>query len=298
MTDTSFCSQIARSHDVSLAGTATEATDWLLIEDPSPWGHDAVADADWFPDVQATLTAWEEALPQVRVQLIRRGIKQWDTPGYIRCVAIRTGHAPVVRTWALDAYADLEALDVPAALRSPSSEAIEAPIEEPLILTCTNGRRDACCAKWGRPVAQSVADLHPAGAWQTSHLGGHRFAPTVLVLPSGVQYGWLAAEDMPDVVEAHRNGTMYDLDRVRGRVFQPRPVQAACLALRRRLHLRAIDVVRGTCLSDTPPWRVRVRTSDRIETAHVRRVERDAAFRHSCRTDETTPCVEWAVTWM
>lgn len=291
----SFCSELARSHDVSPVGTATEVAHWLLIEDPSPWGEQAVEDADWFSDVQRTLGRWQEKVPDLRVQLIRRAIGARDTAGQIRCVAVRAGPEPAMQRWTLDTYRDLAALDVPGALRA------DAVVDDlgPLLLTCVNGQRDACCAKWGRPVAEAAMEADPAAAWQTSHLGGHRFAPTALVLPHGTHYGWLRPDDVPDLLTAHRQGTLYDLDRMRGQVHQPRPVQAACLAFRQRHDITALGAVQGVAVGtgDDGAWTVRVQADGQGHTAHVHQDERAVAFPHSCGSDETKADVAWRVTW-
>jgi hypothetical protein len=291
----SFCSELARSHDVSPVGTATEAAHWLLIEDPSPWGAEAVEDADWFSDVQRTLGRWQEAVPDLRIQLIRRALGTRDTAGQIRCVAVRAGPDSAMHRWTLDTYRGLVALDVPAALRSSDAEEDFAP----LLLTCVNGQRDACCAKWGRPVAEAATAADPEGTWQTSHLGGHRFAPTALVLPHGTHYGWLRPDDVPDLIEAHRDGQLYDLDRVRGHVHQPRPVQAACLTLRRRLGMTDLGAVQGEALTEEGDgsWTVKVVADGQGHTARVHREERAVAFPHSCGSDETKADVAWRVTW-
>lgn len=289
-----FCSTLARSHDVSPVGTATEAVHWFLIEDTTPWGERAVEEAEWYPDVQESIAQWKEAVPDLRVQLIRRSLTTWDTPGQIRCIAVRAGPQPIVRDWSLDAYEDIAALAVPDAFRASSTKADPAP----LVLTCVNGRRDACCAKWGRPVAQAAADVAPTAAWQTSHLGGHRFAPTALVLPHGTHYGWLRPDDMPDLLMAHRQGQLYALDRVRGAVHQSRPVQAACLMLRKRLGCAELKAVRGTMQEEGDEhWTVRVHAEGETWTAHVRQEQQDATFPHSCGDDEAKPDVAWRVTW-
>ena len=288
-----FCSQLARSHDVSPAGTATEAEHWLLIEDPSPWGAYAVEEAEWFPVVQEALSGWKNRVPTLRIQLIRRGLRTWDTTGQIRCFAVRAGPRPVVRRWTLDAYDEIAGLNVPDALLSPTPVGAA-----PVVLTCANGRRDACCAKWGRPVAQSAADAAPDAAWQTSHLGGHRFAPTAVVLPHGTHYAWLRPDDMADLIAAHRKGRLYALNRVRGQVHQPRPVQAACLSLRQSLGLRDDDAVRGRVVErGDEHWTVRVEGEGHSRRAYVRREQRAAAFPHSCGSDETKPDLAWTVTW-
>ena len=59
---------------------------------------------------------------------------------------------------------------------------------------CTNGRRDRCCALLGRPLAAEIVAAGHSEVWEVTHLGGHRFSPTMLVLPHGYAYGRLTAE--------------------------------------------------------------------------------------------------------
>lgn len=292
--NTPFCSQLARATTNDMAGTATEAAHWLLIEDPSPWGRNAVEDAAWYPEIAATAEQWRTDVPDLRIQLIRRQLTTWDVRGTIRCFVVRAGIDPVVHAHRVSHYADLTALDVPQLLRRGPATLPEAP----LVLTCTNGRRDACCAKWGRPVAAAAHKAHSNGAWQTSHLGGHRFAPTALVLPSGMHYGWLDAKAMPTVVAAHQARQVYDLAHCRGRVTQPRPVQAACIALRRRLSSTALHDGEGQILSHPHEnmWRVRVTMEGAPHHARVE-AEPGPSFRHSCRSDAPKASTVWAVVW-
>jgi hypothetical protein len=59
------------------------------------------------------------------------------------------------------------------------------------VLVCTHGRRDVCCGSAGTDLALRLAAGGPppgVTTWRTSHTGGHRFAPTVIVLPQGT--GW------------------------------------------------------------------------------------------------------------
>jgi hypothetical protein len=102
-----------------------------------------------------------------------------------------------------------------------------------LALVCTNGKRDQCCALRGRPVAAALAE---AGwdTWECSHLGGHRFAATLLVLPTGDMFGWLDAASAIDVLRRFDAGQL-DLSHHRGRAGQPAHVQAALHAAAVRL---------------------------------------------------------------
>lgn len=90
-----------------------------------------------------------------------------------------------------------------AALQSLlDAAASESADEQPDItdlLVCTHGRRDVCCGSQGTDLAlRLAAEGPPPGVafWRTSHTGGHRFAPTFLVLPQGT--GWAFAD--PDLV--------------------------------------------------------------------------------------------------
>jgi len=75
-------------------------------------------------------------------------------------------------------------------LRDPEDEAGEpAP---GAFLVCTHGSRDLCCGSLGPRLADL---LREAGeVWEVSHLGGHRFSPTMWHLPSWRVFGRLPLE--------------------------------------------------------------------------------------------------------
>lgn len=117
----------------------------------------------------------------------------------------------------------------PASLPTPPHW---APYEgEPLALVCTNGKRDRCCALLGRPLASELA-ASGAEVWEITHIGGHRFSPTLLVLPYGYAYGRATAHSVKEVLASARRGRIA-VDGARGRSAWDRPGQAADLAVRR-----------------------------------------------------------------
>jgi (2Fe-2S) ferredoxin len=130
-------------------------------------------------------------------------------------------------------------LDPQLWLDSGDGEAFDGP----LILVCTHGTRDACCAKWGRAVFQAFEALEPDRVRQSSHLTGHRFAPVVAVLPQGVVYGRVQPGDAAAILESARKNQIWDLDRFRGRSCDPAPVQAAEKLLRRKLGELGLDAL-------------------------------------------------------
>lgn len=115
-----------------------------------------------------------------------------------------------------------------------------ARVTEPLLLVCTHGRRDRCCALDGRALVGAVTSGCPGIAryvWESTHLGGHRFAPTALVLPTGYLYGRLDPATAIDVHKAAAHGEMEPL-LCRGRSTWPAEGQVAELAVRRATGLR------------------------------------------------------------
>src|SRR5690606_34984982 len=103
---------------------------------------------------------------------------------------------------------------------------------DPLALVCTNGKRDRCCALLGRPLAAELAASGVEGVWEVTHLGGHRFSPTVLVLPYGYAYGRAEAHAVKEVLHGAQEGRIV-VEGCRGASAWERPGQAAELAVRR-----------------------------------------------------------------
>ena len=110
---------------------------------------------------------------------------------------------------------------------------------EPLFLVCTNGKRDRCCASLGMPVYKRFAELAPEQTWQTTHLGGHRFAATLQVLPDAVCYGRVGVDDVEEIIAAQQSQRLL-VERLRGRTALPAEAQAAEYYLRREAGLTRI----------------------------------------------------------
>jgi hypothetical protein len=61
------------------------------------------------------------------------------------------------------------------------------------LLVCAHGRRDVCCGSLGTELALQLGagESRPGTRlWRTSHTGGHRFAPTFIVLPQGTAWAF------------------------------------------------------------------------------------------------------------
>jgi hypothetical protein len=244
------CSELARALGEPFAGTASEALAFLVVEQPGPWGRDAVRQSHLDPAVGSALADRSAELP-VTVLLARRVGHHADhhvRPAPRQVWAAWTGGPSGAGAWlehaVVDDVAPLLDLDL-AALAEGRSPGLGAPVRDDpgLVLVCTNSRRDTCCALAGRPAAERLAARLPGRVWESSHLGGHRFAPTVLRLPTGWVFGSSRAEAM-------------DVATCRGRTALPRAAQAAELAVLRRrgqvqpVPLGAREVAPGRWLVD------------------------------------------------
>jgi Sucrase/ferredoxin-like len=112
----------------------------------------------------------------------------------------------------------------------------------------TNGSRDRCCAAKGRDLAAQLHyDIDGAGSDEASvveisHLGGHRFAPTMLVLPWGYAYGRLDLDTAANIAYAAQDGLVHP-SQLRGRADLAPAAQVADAIWRTELGPAPIDAV-------------------------------------------------------
>lgn len=237
------CALRAQLRGEQLLGTAFIADRLLLVEQPGPWGYDGLRSSRFDPHVAAALERRARA-EGLRVQAIRPPGR--SRPGAQRRWAIvdcRDGRESL--RWGTFAV-DAELLEL--ALDGSSGH----PDPEPLYLVCTHGKHDTCCASRGRPVAAAIQRTRPGRVFESTHLGGHRFAANVLVLPTGLLYGRVLPVAVPELV------TAADADEVltallRGRVGLAPAAQAALAFAYEHLALRsrtAVHVVSAAAVVD------------------------------------------------
>jgi len=228
-----FCSQISLSAGEPLAGSAVANTDrWIAIEHPVAWGPIGLEDSALPEAVLTLLGDLARRFPRLRVQLVRpeRARERQST----RVWFAECGDQPALYALELpnlEAFGQL-ALDAWLRGEGPPPGARES---QPLYLVCVHGKRDRCCALLGLPVYRALAGLVGERVLQTTHLGGHRFAATLLTLPAGICYGRVLPDEAAPLVAATEAARLHDLSRVRGRVAYGSEAQAAEVTLRERL---------------------------------------------------------------
>ncbi len=200
---------------------------WLLVEHPGPWAAEPTETS--LPGPVGALV-WFAASLGIRVQMIRRPGRRRASDARSIFVGWTAGGEPWLRRGELSAAGaaagaaptELDLKELAAGIAPAFGE----PVSEPVFLVCAHGRRSACCARFGAPLAAALAAQHPGQVWETTHVGGHRFAANLVILPHGLYYGPVGVDTATAAIGAYQRGTITP-ERYRGRAGQPKPTQEA-----------------------------------------------------------------------
>jgi len=156
----------------------------------------------------------------IRVQLIREPGSRRVSGGVF--AGWTAGSEPWLRRGSSGA---LDGLDLKE-LAAGNVVAFGSAVTEPVFLVCAHAQRNACCARFGGPLVQALTARYPGQVFQTTHVGGHRFAANLVILPHGLYYGPVGVPEATAAIGAYQRGAVTP-GRYRGRAGQPRPTQQA-----------------------------------------------------------------------
>ena len=227
-TPAAFCSD---AEVESLPGTAKPGSTYVLFEWPHAWTHDVLDGG----------TLGEEFTEKLTVHLA-----QYDASLLLIRHPTREGRQiddhHVYLVFAEDETTEVMHVDGPDALleldlSGPGKNAAMGAVArtKPLLLVCTHAKRDRCCAVKGRSMINQLVKKYPFGkgndvVWETSHIKGHRFAPTMLLMPWAYSFGRMTFEATDAMLEAALRGE-YFVPGNRGRGTLSAPAQAAEVAV-------------------------------------------------------------------
>lgn len=193
LTDDYRCAPWTVGQGFDPIGSATEFARLVTVELPLPW-LPAIEDMEWIASVDRPKgTRLQAIVPEVG----RTGgavlLTRWER------------HGATFRgiDWLVPAEDVPEALDVLVSGADPEAHDADASVSEapPEVLICSHGARDRCCGGPGTRLTMEVrAALSDVRVRRTSHLGGHRYAPTALSLPDGRMWAFLDAEALVGIV--------------------------------------------------------------------------------------------------
>ncbi|HXV33497.1 MAG TPA: sucrase ferredoxin [Gaiellaceae bacterium] len=253
-----FCAAVSTANDEPLAATASRIDSWILLEYRGMWDRDVLGASLLSDRFKAHVREQLQALAPSRLLFVKKPERRATGRRHVYFGSSRVGEE---RLYGLevDHLEDLVDFDFAAALAAGEPPGV--PVTDPLLVVCTHGKRDRCCAKNGRPVYDALRRETDSGhVWQSTHVGGDRFAGNVVVFPQALYYGRVEPEAAPGLLAAHAAGRI-DLDRYRGRAAYTFPSQAAEHAVREAEGLLGIDdlaLVRCRRAGEDV-WRVRFR---------------------------------------
>jgi hypothetical protein len=250
-----FCADLCQVAMEPRHGTAPPAARaWLLVAHPGPWPA-----YGWPDDVAPLMTA--AVRHGVRPQLIRRMTDRRRRAGpaddaYLAYTAwTAPGEAWLARRTIDDPQAAAN-IDL-AALGRGEPTAADERVHDMLLLVCTHGMRDVCCAVKGRPLASALAARHPGAVWEVTHVGGDRYAGNLVCLPFGTYFGGLDTSAAADVAAACLRGEV-SLPYYRGRAGLTAAAQSAEYYARAATGVQGVDDVRVLAEGSRPDGVVQV----------------------------------------
>ncbi|MBC2682174.1 sucrase ferredoxin [Corynebacterium sp. 4HC-13] len=234
-----------------LAGTAKPGHIVLALEYPRGWGHDILDGEALGNELAGKIKAFLKA-HNAQLQFIRKpGREGQHHAENTRSVlfinwsqGVTSSTHPIAERMLVDGPESILELDLSQPGNTPGAERVD----HPLLLICTHGKRDRCCAVRGRPLATALsAQYGDEQVWESSHTKGHRFAPSMLLLPSNYSYGRITISSASEMLEAARQGELW-LQGNRGRGIYDAPGQVAEITVARRLQREAGEPVKESAL--------------------------------------------------
>ena len=213
------CSDQSLARNDPMYGTASAGSSWMLLELCGAWGHSAFlqSPASIDPQLGRAIVRRVEAAG-MRIAAIRRHGRRPTTPRWRWFVAQSGVGSEALYSGEADDPRDYLHLALDGTDGTLSTD--------PLVAVCAHGKHDQCCAVRGRGATAAIAAEYPEITWECSHLGGDRFAATMLVLPEGLCYGRVDSTESADLIRLYLDGRL-DNRFLRGRTSLPHAVQAA-----------------------------------------------------------------------
>lgn len=194
-----FCSAASRYFKEAIQGTAANYSGFILLEhyDPFP---EKVSQAHFD---QQFIAGLQELAKRKNAKLLLVRNKKSNTQIcnllYVDCLQQRYLRLDAQRT-------NIAAVRLESLIEQPGV----AWQTDPFFVVCTNGKKDKCCAKFGFPVFKFIENHDkPVKVFESSHVGGDRFAANVVCMPSGVYYGRVMVEDVDPILEAMERKEIY-----------------------------------------------------------------------------------------
>lgn len=207
---------------------------WILLEYNDSWEEKAFNTCKIDSEVKNHIRAFAGTEPKSRIQLIKNPNNHDGANIRLYVVITRPGETNLYE-FTLSSYEDILDIDFEKSLKE------KTPITKYLILICTHGSYDECCSKYGLEIFNHLNGIQSDyEIWQTTHVGGHRFAANIVILPDGIFYGRVNPDNIDSIIETHSKNNL-KLNTLRGICTNDPDVQAADYLLRKQKGVTGIN---------------------------------------------------------
>lgn len=217
-----YCAGISQAMGENPVGTAGVQSHYLLVEVPMPWA-DKITESGKFP------VGINDVLKKCMAQGLQfRFLAIWSEfnsppPGHTRVIEYRQPAGEMVPFTKREYLVPTEQVSdlAETLLTSGNADRFRSWLQPDEgirdILVCTHGSHDLCCGKYGYPIYRELGEVYASSpdtklrAWRVSHIGGHRFAPTLIDFPEGRFWAHVTSEALDAIVR--REGAAADIIR-------------------------------------------------------------------------------------
>ncbi|HEY7197089.1 MAG TPA: sucrase ferredoxin [Gaiellaceae bacterium] len=272
-----LCAELSLANAEPLSATASRIDHWVLIEYRGLWNRDLLEGSVLGEPLKTHLREQLARLPRSRLLFIRRPDRR-DEPRHALYFGATHEHAAPFHALEFERHDDLIDLDLVGCIQGGATAGV--PVDHPLLVVCTHGKRDRCCAKFGRPLYDELRDqAEPDWVWQSTHVGGDRFAGNLVVLPAGLYFGRVEREEVWSLLDELLAGRIA-MDRYRGRCCYSFPQQAAERDVREATGLTGVEDVRvlDTQRTGDDSWTVHFEADGAVHEVEIDRELGEATY--------------------
>jgi hypothetical protein len=225
-TDCSFCSLISKANGEDPIGTAGTCDHWLIMEIPKPWSQEIFEEN---PTIKSLASLFQELVYQYKIKLkpiLIAPDREYSCTGSTRVFYY---YRPAKLFSQFEKYEFVVPENKAAALvtaifkqlmQQPCDLSVFQQYQQQTdhireLMVCTHAQVDLACGRFGTPIYRQLRkEYAPASngnlrVWQTTHFGGHQFAPTLIDLPQGNLWGHLEPNVLDLLVQQH--GSVFGL---------------------------------------------------------------------------------------
>ncbi|MEH2169739.1 MAG: sucrase ferredoxin [Nostoc sp.] len=224
--DCRFCSLVSKANGEDPIGTAGTCDHWLIMEIPQPWPEEVFEEN---PAIRSLMGLFEELVFKHGIKLKPMLIapdREYSHAGFTRLFYYyrpaklfsqfekQEFVVPESEAAALVTAIFKQLMQQPNDLsKFQQYQQQTSHIRE--LMVCTHTQVDLACGRFGTPIYRRLRKEYAPSCngklrvWQTTHIDGHQFAPTLVDLPQGCLWGHLESDVLDLLVK--RDGSVSGL---------------------------------------------------------------------------------------